>query len=246
MRLSRAVTMPALVVAAAVLATTLSSCGGAAPASTDRVASTEKPAESAPTASATPTEPVGEITVGAVGFAADEWFPAVFGTVANTTGDNAMVSVNFAAYDAAGTVLGTTSGGFIVVRAGQSQQVIGSPDIPEGAVIARVDAQVEVTDSEPDPRPESAMTASQVTVSSDDFGSKVTGTIDSTYEQSVTEVYAAAVCTDAAGTPVAAGSTYVSGTVVPGTPAPYEILLSGPAPTACTVTATPSNLSEAS
>lgn len=220
----------------------LGACSSNAPASPDRVEST--PQESAaPTATEEAvSEPEGEVTVSQVGWVADDYSTVPYGTVSNTTDQVSSVSVNFAAYDAAGTVLGTSSD-TTMVRAGQTQFVIGYLDIPAGAVVAKVDGQAAVNSSEVDSSPGSAMTAGQINVSSDEYSSKVTGTIESTYEQSVTDVLATAVCTDAAGTVVAVGFTFVEASVAPGAEAPYEISLTGSAPTACTVNATPSGLS---
>ncbi len=252
----RASRRTALSVIAVVAVAALSACSGSTGASGDRVTSTPvsttTPSDSAPTdATATDatTAPAvkAELTVVGVGFVADTYGGhVVFGTVHNPTADVAYASVSFAAYDAAGTVLGTTPDS--TISPSQSDRlVVTDISIPDGSVVAKVDAQVTVSDSQLDKHPDIAMTASNVAILGDEYSTKVTGTIDSTYSQSVTNVGVTAVCTDAAGTVVAAGYTYMDGKVVPGSPAPFSVQLTASStPTACTVSAGVTNLSEGS
>ncbi|KQY46208.1 hypothetical protein [Cellulomonas sp. Root137] len=225
----------------------LAGCSGDAPASTDRVESTpDEQVESSAPATDEASQETGEVALGSVGFVADDILPTVYATLVNSTLDVVMVEVNYAAYDAAGAVLGTTVS-YDVIASETTSQTATYISVPDGSAIAKVDAQVTVSDSQPDAHPDIAMTAGNITILADEWSTKVTGTIDSTYTQSVTNVAAAAICTDAAGTVVAAGSTYLSGTVVPGTPAPFDISLTAASvPTACTVTAGVSNISEGS
>ncbi len=247
MRASRRTTLSVIAVVAVAA---LSACSGSAGSSGDRVTSTPAgTTTSSDVAAPETTAPAvkAELTVAAVGFVADTYGGhKVFGTLHNPTGDVAYASVNFAAYDAAGTVLGTTSDS--TISPSQSDRlVVTDISVPEGAVVAKVDAQVTVSESQLDQHPDIAMTASKVTVLGDQYSTKVTGTIDSTYSQSATNVGITAVCTDAAGTVVAAGYTYMDGKVVPGTPAPFSVQLTASStPTACTVSAGVTNLSEGS
>jgi len=249
----RASRRTALSVIAVVAVAALSACSGSTGASGDRVTSTPASTTTAsdiavPAETTAPAPAVkAELTVAAVGFVADTYGAhKVFGTLHNPTGDVAYVSVNFAAYDAAGTVLGTTSDS-AVIASKKDKLVVTDISVPEGAVVAKVDAQVSMVDSQLDEHPDIAMTASNVAILGDKYSTKVTGTIDSTYSQSVTYVEVSAVCTDAAGTVVAAGYTYMDGKVVPGTPAPFSAQLTASAkPTACTVTAALTSLSEGS
>jgi hypothetical protein len=242
-----------LSVIAVVAVAALSACSGSAGSSGDRVTSTPAgtttPSDIAAPAETTAPAPAvkAELTVAAVGFVADTYGAhMVFGTLHNPTGDVAYASVNFAAYDAAGTVLGTTSDS--TISPSQSDGlVVTDISVPEGAVVAKVDAQVTVSESQLDQHPDIAMTASNIAVLGDKYSTKVTGTIDSTYAQSVTNVGVSAVCSDAAGTVVAAGYTYMDGKVVPGAPAPFSVQLTASStPTACTVSAAVTNLSEGS
>lgn len=251
MRASRRTTLS--VTAAAVAVAAMSACSGSAGSSEQRV--TSSPAgvstssgAAAATEAAAPSPTVkAEMTVTEVGFVVDSYGGhKVFGTVHNPTGDVAYTSVNFAAYDAAGTVLGTASDSTISPST-SDRLVVTDISVPEGAAVVKVDAQVMVMDSQTDKHPDIAMTASNIAILGDKFSTKVTGTIDSTYEQSVTNVGVTAVCTDAAGKAVGAGYTYMDGKVVPGTPAPFSVQLTASAtPTACKVSAGVTNLSEGS
>ncbi len=225
----------------------LAGCANDTAASSDRVESTPIAQGTTPAAPATTQDaPTPEVSINNVGFVADDVLPMVYGIVDNPTDDIAVVEVAFAAYDAAGAVLGTTSS-YELVRSGASTQSATYISTPDGSVIAKVDAQVSVSQSQPDEHPDSTMTAGNLTVTSDEYTSQVTGTVASTYNQSVTNVGATAICTDASGAVVAAGTTYLDGTVVAGSPAPFSISLTASAdPAACAVTAGPTTLSEGS
>ncbi|HEY3548331.1 MAG TPA: FxLYD domain-containing protein [Propionicimonas sp.] len=151
---------------------------------------------------------------------------------------------DFAAHDAAGTVLGTASDSTISPSR-SDRLVVTDISVPEGAVVAKVDAQVTVSESQPDKHPDIAMIASKVAILADKYSTMVTGTIDSTYSQSVTYVWVTAVCTDAAGKVVAAGYTYMDGKVVPGTSTPFSLdVTASSTPSACKVSAGVTNLSK--
>ncbi|GIG21008.1 hypothetical protein Cch01nite_17320 [Cellulomonas chitinilytica] len=230
-----------------VAALALSACSGSADASQEQVTSTPSTAASEQPADAAPTPEAGKVTVEGVGAVTDQYgMVAVYATVVNPTTDKVLASVSFAGYDAAGTVLGTTSSSAPIVAAGDKQQVVTYLSVPDGAQVASTTAQVEIIDSSKDEHPTSRLTPAQVTVQSDDYSIKVTGTLDSAFDQSFTNPGLNAVCTDAAGAVVAAGFTFGDGTVVPGQPYPYSISLTGAAPATCVVTAGVTNLSEAS
>ncbi|MBD8059177.1 hypothetical protein IC607_09380 [Cellulomonas sp. JH27-2] len=214
------------------------------PSSSDRVDST---ATTGTTSSQDSSKnDAAEVTIGSVGFVADDMLPTAYAVVDNPTKDIASIEVNFAAYDKSGDVVATETT-YVIARSGSKMQVATYVSVPEDSKVDKVDAQVNVSDSQADDHPESKMTAKKVKVHVDEFSSTATGTIDSTYEQSVTNVEAVAICTDKSGKTVGAGSTYLDGKVVPGTPAPFEIPLSVDGkPTACTVTAGLSSLSEGS
>lgn len=239
---------------ALVAVATLGACSGSAGSSGARVTSSPAAVASTSAGAAAATELTtpsptakAELTVAEVGFVVDgHGGHKVFGTVHNPTGDVAYASVNFAAYDAAGTVLGTTSDSTISPST-SDRLVVTDISVPDGAAVAKVDAQVTVMDSQADKHPDIAMTASKIAILGDQFSTKVTGTIDSTYEQSVTNVGVTAVCTDAGGKVVGAGYAYMDGKVVPGTPAPFSVQLTASStPTACMVSAGVTNLSEGS
>jgi|GEM_PF-5078651 len=217
------------------------------PSSSDRVDSTVTTGTtSSENSSAAENDDDAEVTVGSVGFVDDDMLPQAYAVVDNPTKDIASIEVNFAAYDKGGDVVATETA-YVIARSGSKMQVATYISVPEDSKVDKVDAQVNVSDSQADDHPDSKMTANKVKVHVDEFTSTATGTIDSSYEQSVTNVEAVAICTDKKGKTVGAGSTYLDGKVAPGTPAPFEIPLSVDGkPTTCTVTAGLSSLSEGS
>ncbi len=168
------------------------------------------------------------------------------GKVTNPTSDAVSISVNFAAYDKADKVLDTESGAYVILRASSSQIVATDLSVPEGSKIARVDAQVSVDESQKDDHPDSQMKIAKVDVLRKYGMYSATGQIDSTYHDTVSNVYVGISCVDQAGNIVGGGYTFLDSNVVGGSTAPFStsVVVSNE-PAKCAGDATLSNLSEA-
>jgi len=186
------------------------------------------------------------VTIGSVGFGQDQYSAMGVGTVSNPTSDAVSISVNFAAYNKAGKVLDTESGAYVILRASSSQIVAQDLSVPDGAKIARIDAQVSVDDSSKDEHPESSMTIAAVDVLKKYDMYSATGKIDSKYQDTVSNVYVGISCTNKAGNIVGGGYSFMDGNVVGGSQAPFSASITvSERPAKCDASATLSNLSEA-
>jgi hypothetical protein len=167
-------------------------------------------------------------------------------TVSNPTANGIQISVNFAAYDKAGKVLDTESGGYVVMRSSSTQIVATDLSVPQKAKIARVDAQVSVEDQAKDEHPSSTMEIPKVDLVKKYGSYSATGEIVSHYESTVSNVYVAISCTNAAGDIVGGGYTFTDSNVVGGAQTPFSVDLTlSQKPKNCDGSATLSNLSEA-
>lgn len=230
------------VIAAGSVSILLAGCGSgsADKADTARVTGSAAPTSKAPT-------PAGKVAVTKAGFGADSYGSAMaVAEVSNPTSEIVEIQVNFAAYDAAGKVLDTESGGNVLVRTHGQQVVATDLSLPDHAKIDHIDAQVTVGDSKQDDHPESKMTIASPQVRAQSYGGyTATGLIDSTYTDTVTNVYAAAMCLNAAGKIVGGGYTFLDANVVGGGKTPIKVSLTvSKKPASCLVTATPSNISD--
>lgn len=150
------------------------------------------------------------LRLSAQGFSQDgRWLGVAF-IVENPNAGLAIENVPYqiAAYDAAGTVLETSSGTVRIVYPGQRFGVAVRLVLPEEARAARTDVQLAagrfVASSEGP-----GLSADTVTYRPDRFFPKVTGVIRNSYPQTVTNVEVYAVGFDASGTPIGGGSTWV-------------------------------------
>lgn len=206
-------------------------------------------APSTPTAaSSEPETPTGKgIVQLKAGFGQGEygtWAAVIF---KNDSGDQGgEVSAQFTAYDKAGQVVGTGEESIVAVRAGATQAIGTSLDVPEGSKVARVQVVLSTSSFQTDPNPTSVFTGRGVRYAPDDFvGGKAQGELVSTFTSSVTNVKAQAVCFNAAGGIVGGGFTFVD--LVPGGQAigvSVDVTTTGK-PARCALYGALSNISEA-
>ncbi|WP_158441142.1 hypothetical protein [Kribbella steppae] len=119
------------------------------------------------------------------------------------------LEVSFAAYDAAGEVLGQQETSAPIARANATVATTVPIEVKTGKV-AKVTAEVNVLQKQKDDHPTSAFVASGVRYRPGDYDASVTGKITSRYDQDVKDAYVAAVCRDAAGKIVGGGEDYYS------------------------------------
>lgn len=149
--------------------------------------------------------------VAETGFGVGEYGNAVIVSVIKNPSDThgGSVTVSGTAYDASGQVLGTSSGSTIL----RSQEEAATADflsIPEGAEVDRVTVQAAFNETETDEHPESRITARNVQVVDDGYGTfRANGEVVSTYESDLKDVMATAVCRDEAGAINGGGFTFV-------------------------------------
>lgn len=210
-------------------------------AAADEDSTTEPAAE--PSEDATPSAP----EVVESGFGVNDYGLGVIVSVIKnpSTTEGGYVTVSGTAYNAAGLVLGTSSGSQIL-RSGETSATADSVSVPEGSEIARVTVQAAFSQTEPDENPDSRITSRGVQVVADEYSVSANGELVSAYESDLTDALAVAVCRDAAGAIVGGGLTFVpllpgGGTTgvsidVTGPTAPNE-------PAACDIYANVSNLS---
>lgn len=203
------------------------------------------------TGSAAPTQSTpahaAKVSVIKTGFGADGYGSTeAVALVANPTANVVEIQVNFAAYDAGGKVLDTESGAVVLVGSHDQQVLANDLSLPEHAKIDHVDAQVSVSDSEKDQHPSSRMKIASPQVRAQAYGGfTTTGTIDSTYVDTVTNVYVGAMCLNAAGQIIGGGDSFLDANVLGGGKTPVKVdVTTTKKPARCLVTATPSNLSD--
>lgn len=236
--------------AAAISLSLLTACGGGEDSgrSADGGTSTTTPSPAEPTTSEpAPTSVVSEpadeqsgdtYEVTDVGFSltgsGDLQFAHPVAIIKNNGDEIASITVSFAAYDAAGSVIGQTETSAPVIRAGATVATTTVLELETDAEVDSVDARVSVLMSQADENPESAFVPSDVNVRAKQFGHSVTGKVESRYQDSVTNVYVAAVCWGPDDTITAGGETYVD--IPSGDTVPVEVDLFAPenyAPARC-------------
>lgn len=156
-----------------------------------------------------------------------------------------QVTAQFTAYDAAGKVLGTGQGNLALVRSSETAAVSTNIQVPGGAVVDHITAQVAAGGWDTDPHPTAVITARNVSFVPDQYFPKVNGELVSHYVSDLKEVIATAVCYDAGGKIVGGGDTFVS--LLPGngtTGASIDPNVSG-TPASCDIYGNLSNLSVA-
>lgn len=117
--------------------------------------------------------------------------------------------VDVTAYDAAGRALATQSGVVGLLLPEQRRGIASQMDLPEGASVARVDAQIKPGTSAQF-APQETFRAEGVSIVSGPGQTRATGVVVSPYPRNVTTVYVGAVAYDAKGAIIGGGSTYVA------------------------------------
>jgi len=217
--------------ALACTAALVSACG--APASTSG-AQVAQGTASAPSSVASPTAEApagssGKLEVTKIGFGVDKKAPEpryaeIVAVIKNGTDKITSMAVNFAAYDSSGDVIGQQETSAPVARAGATVATTVTVELPRGAKVAKVTADVNVLEAQKDDHPESQFIASKVKLRTGEYGDdRVTGTVTSKYSSDVKDAYVAAVCYNAQGTIVAGGEDYF--TVASGKSAAVQVNL---------------------
>jgi hypothetical protein len=132
--------------------------------------------------------------------------------VRNTTDNISGINVSFAAYDAAGRVLGQSDTSAPVVRARATVATGTVVEIPRGSKIAKVTATASVLSnlSQKDQNPQSRFVATDVRFQPEEYtDGNVVGEVVSQYRDTVNQVYVGAVCYDTAGKIVGGGEHYI-------------------------------------
>ncbi|MFF1821896.1 hypothetical protein ACFVWG_31615 [Kribbella sp. NPDC058245] len=188
---------------------------------------------SSPTATPTATtsaKPTGGVAVTEVGFGKSGEFVTAVAVIHNGTDQISSLQVSFAAYDAAGEVLGQQETSAPIARSNATVATTVPIEIKSGTV-AKVTAEVTILDKQKDEHPSSAFIASGIRYRPGDSNSSVTGKIASHYTQDVKDAYVAAVCRDAKGRIVAGGEDYYN--VKGGGSTAVEVPVSGAAAKSC-------------
>lgn len=199
------------------------------PASAPAEVSTEAPDEASGS---------GEITVDKVGFAlsaaGDFQFANAVALVTNGTDEVVALNVSFAAYGAGDEVLAQSETSAPVARAGATVATTVPLEIPAGSTVERVEARTNALFSETEESPDSRFVGAEATFRKDEFvenTGSVTGTITSEYEDSVNDVYVAAVCYDASDNIIGGGEGYTN--VPTGQTVPVEVQVTTTEPARC-------------
>lgn len=228
-------------VAAALLATL--AVAGCASESPDNDVTTAPIGASTPTNTTSPsptpeptTEPPAEVTISETGFVEGESDTVAWAIVDNPTDRVIFGNIIFTAYDADDRVVGTQESWFAAIRSGQTFGIAQSVLPQEGTTVARIEARWSEDTSEPDPSPQSLFEIDSTDIF-ESYGSvSVTGTVTSTYEDTVEGLNVFAICTDADGDVVTAGQGSVDFPVAGGDSAPYAVeFMPLPMPAECDV-----------
>jgi hypothetical protein len=190
-------------------------------------------APSSPPASTKATPPAkaaGGVAVKEVGFGKSGEFVTAVAVIHNGTDQISSLQVSFAAYDAAGEVLGQQETSAPIARAGATVATTVPIEIKTGKV-AKVTAEVNILQKQKDDHPSSAFVASGVRYRPGEYDASVTGKIASRYDQDVKDAYVVAVCRNAAGRIVGGGEDYYS--VKGGGSTAVQVSVSGGAAKAC-------------
>jgi hypothetical protein len=204
------------VVALACTATLVSACEVPASTSGAQVAqgTASAPTSVASRASEPSAASSGKLEVTKIGFGVDKKAPEprfaqLVAVIKNGTDNITSMTVSFAAYDASGDVIGQQETSAPVARAGATVATTVPVELPKGATVAKVTADINVLQAQKDDHPESQFIASKLRLRSGEFGDdRVTGTVTSQYSSDVKDAYVAAVCYDAEGAIVAGGEDY--------------------------------------
>ena len=157
------------------------------------------------------------------------------------------VDASFTAYDGSGQVVGTGSQSVFLVRAHATFALGANIDVPSAQRAVRITTDVHFgSDAADDPHPQSVFMTRGVRLVHGDFSDKVQGEIVSKYVATLTNVYAQAVCFNAAGAISGGGFSFVDrviGGSTSGASINVDVLKST---TTCQLFASQSNLSVAS
>ncbi|TCM33681.1 hypothetical protein [Kribbella sp. VKM Ac-2568] len=237
-----------LVAAIAAAGMLLTGCSGGSTASSGDVQADQATATASSSATpSTQTSPsakaAGGLKITEVGFGKSGDYVTAVAVILNGTDQISSLQVSFAAYDAAGEVLGQQETSAPIARAGATVATTTPIEIKSGKV-AKVTAEVNVLQKEKDEHPSSAFVASGVKYRPGEYDASVTGKITSKYDQDVKDAYVAAVCRSAAGKIVGGGEDYY--TVKAGGSTAVQVSVSGAGMKSCQLYPTLGGASSAS
>ena len=171
---------------------------------------------------------------------------AAYVTFTNDGDQAGGVEVQFTAYDTGGNVVGTGRQSVAVVRADEDFALGASIDVPNGQKATRITTDLHFANTATvDPHPTSVYLTRGVRYNASDLGGKVQGEVVSHYQQTLTNVYAQAVCFGTDGGIDGGGFTFI-GRIIGGSTAGASVnVFTIGTPTHCELYATNSNLSSA-
>lgn len=137
-------------------------------------------------------------------------FATAVAVIKNGSDQISGMNVTFTFYGQGDAILGQQHTAAPIARAGATVATIAPIDIDDVTQIKRLDLTVTALQSQHDDHPTSAFTASSVVFKPGQYGmNKVTAKITSAYQQTVKDVYAAAVCYDGSGAIIGGGEAYI-------------------------------------
>lgn len=155
------------------------------------------------TASPSPTKAANRIHITDSGYGIyrahdqhEDWLYAA-AIVNNPTSNQAALTVNFTVYGPGGKVIGSDVANQAMAHGHATTAAGTQVTFPAGAKVAKVVANLTPANAGPDPRPKSHFTARGVHFQPDGYGdANVLGELHSSYQETIGQVYVAAVCYD--------------------------------------------------